>query len=225
LLSGNKDDKMSSLIYNPAEFLNEEIIFMSLRLIAAAVVAVLGFSAFRVIRDRKYMIFGIGFTLISSAFMFKLISYLFFIKNEVCNGCEGYTWFFVFYYVFVLAYLVGATALALLYIKIDDSYVMAFIGLLLLLTSFVSLTSFAAFSGFLGLIFGFVAMRAFEYYMHAKSRPTIMIFSSFAAVSLSQFIRALGDMLFVSSFILVGELLSLAGFLLLAYVLLRVYNK
>lgn len=216
---------MSSLIYNPSNFLNEEFIFLAIRLVAAITVAVLGFSAYRLVRDRKHMILGLGFTLIGVGFFFKIVSYLFFVKNAMCNGCAGYTWFFIFYYVFVLSYLIGATVLALLYVKIDDNYVMAFIGLLLLLTSFISLNSFATFSGFLGLIFAFVAIRAFEHYIQSRSKTTLIIFSSFAAVSLSQFLRALGDMLYVPNLILIGELLSLAGFLLLAYVLLRVYIK
>ncbi len=210
-------------LYDPTHYLSLELSLMFLKIIAVIIISLFSYKAYNITKEKKHLIFSTAFITIFLAFITKITSYYFFLKNMLCLGCIGYEKFFLFYFLYILLYILGSGILVLIYSEQNDIVSLTFLGVLLFIISSMSITNFTLFSGFEGLIFGFITLKIIEKYNITKNKNSIMAITGFGLLSTAHFLKAY---YFYSPYIYVsGEILNIIGYILISIVVFKIFNK
>ncbi len=214
---------LSLNLYDPTHYLSLELSLMFLKIVAVIIISLFSYRAYKITKEKKHLTFSLAFIAILFAFIIKIVSYYFFLKNMLCLGCIGYESFFLFYFLYILLYILGSGMLVLIYSEQNDIVSLTFLGVLLFIISTMSIKSFTLFSGFEGLIFGFITLKIIEKYNITKNKNTIMSIVGFGLLSLAHFMKAY---YFHSPYIYItGELLNIIGYVIISIVVFRIFNK
>lgn len=210
---------MALLIVDPQLYGTFMSVVDVLRFVAILAIALLSWVAFRVTRKPEFAFTGAGFMVLLLSVASRALAIMAFDANAECLGCHGLGEVYGYYFGSIALFVIGAALVALAYIKRYSWAAVAVSSVLALAAVRLAVLSFVTASAVIAFIFGFIAVRAFE--SIRRSRRAIPTAAAFAVLSLSFVCESLIP--FSQVFFPVGEIIGLIGFLILAYVILRVW--
>lgn len=210
---------MALLIVDPQLYGTFLSVIDVLRFVAILSVALLSWVALRVTRKPEFAFTAVGFTTMLFSVVARTLSILAFDSNAECLGCHGLGAVYAYFYGSVALFVIGAALVALAYVKRYSWAAVAVSSVLAIAAVRMALFSFVTYAAVLAFVFGFIAVRAFE--SIRRSRRAIPTAAAFSVLSLSFVCESLVPLSQV--FFPVGEIIGLLGFLILAYVILRVW--
>ncbi len=210
-------------LYDPTHYLGLELSLIFLKIIAVLIISLFSYKAYKITKEKKYLTLSTAFIVILFAFITKILSYYFFIKNMLCLGCIGYESFFLFYFLHIILYVLGTGILVLLYSEQNDNVSLTFLGVLLFIISMMSIKNFVLFSGLEGLLFGFITLKIIEKYNIRKNKNALISILGFGLLSIAHFMKAY--YYFSPYTYIVGEILNIIGYVIISIVVFRIFNK
>lgn len=210
------------MLHSPSTYVILDMLFVTIKLLLVLIIAGLAVRAYLISKDKRYLFLSVAFTLIFIALLLKDLFNYFYIQNILCSGCIGYPTIYAFLYGYLAFYLVGSGTLGLVYLKVRNAYVLSFLGIILIMASILSVNSYIAFSGLVSLFYGFVTLRSIEHYGITKNRLTLLTILAFGSITIGHFLRAIMSQ--VPLFYPLGEALTVVGYAILVFVLMRVYS-
>jgi hypothetical protein len=234
--------RMSTLIFSPYWFHGIDTLFEAFSGVVALLIALAGYRAYKLAKDKKYFYFSAAFVFITLSFLARAFTTLYFVfsgLNDVPGAgvaqslgqpvLGGFNIFVIGRFAYVLLTLFAYLILLLLSMRPTDRKTDR--RIIALLSVFVVL--FTALSYANSLAFYLVAL-AFLIFITAnflnncrskRTAPSKLIFLAFAALTFEYLLWLFANYNPASPLVVFAYLARAVGYLLLLFTMLRVYRK
>ena len=233
---------MLSLVYSPDWFHGFDIFLELFSGIVAMLIALAGYRAYKLVRDKKYFYFSAAFVFITLSFLARAFTTLYFVFSNLDNvpgagvaqslgqPLFGATNIFVAgRFIYVLLVLFAYLILLLLSMRTadrkTDRRLIALLSIFVVLFSALSYTSALAFHLVALVFLVFITANFLNNYREKKSAATKLIFLAFAAMTVECLLWLLASYN-CNSIVMVSAYIARAlSYVFLLSALLRVYKK
>lgn len=210
---------MSFIAIDPMPYVSLLTIVDVLRFVSVLAIALLSWVAFTRTRSSVFAFTAAGFSAMLFGIVSRHLAIVEFNRNALCLGCLGLGSFYAYFYVSITLMVIGASLVALAYVKRFSWLAVGVSSVLLLAAIRLAFVSPVSYQTVLAFIFGFIALRVVES-MRRSKRPMLTAVA-FGLISLS---FALESFVPLARWLYpIGEITGLIGFILLAVVLVRVW--
>lgn len=210
---------MGVVVVDPMPYVSLLAAVDVLRFVAVFAIVLLSWIAFVRTRASVFAFTSAGFSAMLLAIVSRHLAIGAFNQNALCLGCLGLGSFYAYYYISISLMVIGASLVALAYVKRFSWIAVLVSSVLLLIAVRLALVSTISYTAVLAIIFGFIALRAA--YSIRRSKRAVATSVAFAALATSY---VLESFVYVSPwFYPVGEVFGLFGFVVLATTLMQVW--
>ncbi len=214
---------MILLLNGPYWFRGIDALFGLVYILVTLLIAAMSYRAYKITEEKKYAYFSAAFALMSLSFLVYSIvniALTMHLSNSLTNILTEFDYGFLLHMVFMFAAL---TLLLVVTLKIEQKKVIILLFTLMLLFSIFSYQYYIKFHLISFLLLFFLGHQFYTNYLEKNNFNAKLVFISFYLLACAQ-VFFLAMVYFNPLFYVVADILQLLGFLVLAYMFVRVLN-
>ncbi len=220
-------------VFGPSWFYGIDTIIEFVAVLITLFIAIYSFRIYKLIHDRKYLYFMLAFLLVSASYSIRTLtdwlvytSLLGRIPNvmaAVSKVATVSTLHTIGYLAYVFMTLAGFMILVAIFLKIQDIRIVSLLFIFIIILTALSQSILVAFHITLLLMLLYIVAHLYMNYSRTRSVSSFLVLYSMACLLAAQVFFVV--LTFYSSYFVTGQLLQLAGFLLLLINMILVLKK
>ena len=222
---------MLGIVYSPQWFYGIDILFESINVIAAILIAFFSYRIYRFTKEKKYFYFGMSFVGIALSFISKILTnfqfyYNFLRQSNIVDSLlvtvtahKSLNIFLSAYFFHRLFMLLALTGIFFVVCKYDKKLLFIFAYLIAIITAF-STSEYFIFHVTTSIMLGYIFCQYYYNYKHHPTKNTFLVAFSFFLILISQIIF-INIIIGVENYAL-AQVIQFIGYIILLYAYIRI---